>query len=400
MKDRVLERFLRYVAIPSASDAESTSYPSTECQRAMLDELARELVLMGCTEVNQDRWGYVTATIPATDGMQNEPVIGLLAHVDTSPDMSGSGVKPQITPNYDPEQPIKLGTSGYELSATEFAELALFRGQTLITTDGTTLLGADDKAGVAEIMCAAEHLILNPHIAHGKIRLGFTPDEEIGRGVDHFDTQSFGADFAYTVDSGMVGAFEYENFNAAKAVIEITGKNIHPGYAKDRMVNALDIACHIHSMMPSYQRPQNTEGREGFYHLHSMSGTVEHARLEYIIRDHDREQFELKKDKIKRIVGSQTQARITIEDQYYNMYDILAQHESVIQRALQAIRKAGIEPLVTPIRGGTDGSRLSFMGLPCPNIFTGGMNPHSRFEYVPLESMKAAVDVIINLVSV
>lgn len=400
MKNSVKERFLRYVAIETTSDPSGVEYPSTKCQFDLLHILRDELLSIGCTEVAIDRWGYLTATIQATPGYDDEPVIGLLAHVDTSPDMSGCNVKPQIIENYDPSRPIKLGSSGFELNATDFEELSLFAGQTLITTDGTTLLGADDKAGVAEIITAAEYIISHPEISHGKIRIGFTPDEEIGHGVDHFDVDSFGADFAYTIDSGLEGSMEYENFNAAKAIITIVGKNIHPGYAKGRMVNALDVACHIHSMTPAYARPQNTEDREGFLHLHTMCGTVERATMEYIIRDHDREQFERKKELLSKIVATQSSATIVLEDQYYNMYEVLSHHQHVIERASQAIRLSGISPRITPIRGGTDGARLSFMGLPCPNIFTGGMNPHSRLEYVSVEAMARAVQVIINIVTV
>lgn len=288
MKDKLLERFLRYVDIHTASDPESTCYPSTECQHALLDMLAVELRQIGCTDVSKDSYGYVTATIEATEGYEDEPTIGFLAHVDTSPDMSGRGVRPQVVCNFDPSVALPLGQSGYALRVSEFPELEFFRGHTIITTDGTTLLGADDKAGVAEIVTAAEYLILHPDFAHGRIRIGFTPDEEVGRGVDHFDVERFGADFAYTVDSGIEGAMEYENFNAAKATITITGRNIHPGYAKGRMINALDVAVAIHAQTDPAARPGATEGREGFVHLHSLCGTVDEARMEYIIRDHDR----------------------------------------------------------------------------------------------------------------
>ncbi|MEG1588982.1 MAG: peptidase T [Mucinivorans sp.] len=400
MKDRLLERFMRYVAFETTSAEESENFPSTAGQLLLLDALADELRHLGCTDVERDEWGYVMATIAPTANHQDEKVIGLLAHVDTSPDMSGRGVKPQIHHNYDPTHPLQLGTSEYYLDSTEFAELRLLTSHTLITTDGTTLLGADDKAGVAEIMTAAEYIIQHPQIAHGKIRICFTPDEEVGRGVDHLDLAKFGADYGYTIDSGAEGAFEYENFNAAKALITICGLNIHPGYAKDKMVNALDIACHIHSMVPVHQRPVNTEGREGFFHLHSLSGTVDHATMEYIIRDHDRELFELKKTILARIVATQPAASLTLGDQYYNMYEVLSEHPDVIDRALGAMRRVGVSPVVSPIRGGTDGSRLSFMGLPCPNIFTGGGNMHSRYEYVSVDSMERAVGVIVELVAV
>ncbi|MEG0602853.1 MAG: peptidase T, partial [Mucinivorans sp.] len=359
---------------------------------------ARELQEIGCSQVERDEWGYLTATIEASDGHQADQVIGLLAHVDTSPDMTGSDVVAQVHPNYNPQQALRLGESQYYLRSEEFPELLALAGHTLITTDGTTLLGADDKAGVAEIVTAAEYLINHPELKHGKIRLGFTPDEEVGRGVDHFDVARFGANFAYTIDSGAEGSFEYENFNAAKATITITGRNIHPGYAKGKMVNALETACRIHAMVPGYQKPENTEGREGFYHLVGLSGTVESAQMEYIIRDHDREMFEHKKEILFRIVNSQSGAQVVFEDQYYNMKEVLCDEQPIIDRALMAMHSVGVRPCVQPIRGGTDGARLSFMGLPCPNLFTGGGNMHSRFEYVSLDSMERAVCVIVEIV--
>lgn len=400
MKSSLLERFLRYTSIETTSHYTSGSYPSTPTQLIFMDMLADELRALGCHEVSRDEWGYLTATIPATAGFENEPAIGFLAHVDTSPDMSGRDVKAIVHPNYDPREPLALGTSGYVLDSAEFEELRPLQGHTLITTDGTTLLGADDKAGVAAIVTAAEYLLANPEIKHGKIRLGFTPDEEVGRGVDHFDVDKFGAAYAYTIDSGALGCLEYENFNAARAVVHATGLNIHPGYAKDKMVNALGIVCHIHAMIPAYQRPETTEGRDGFFHLQKLCGTVESATAEYIIRDHDKEQFERKKELLTRIVATQAHATIEIEDQYYNMYEVLKDHPRVIERAERAMLAAGVEPRVTAIRGGTDGSRLSFMGLPCPNIFTGGGNMHSRYEYASLDEMAKAVEVIANIATV
>ena len=342
----------------------------------MLRDLAEEMKQLGMVEVSMDKNGYVMGTIPASKGKENAPVIGFISHVDTSPDMSGHDIKPQIIECY---------------------------GHTLIHTDGTTLLGADDKAGVAEIMTAAEYLLSHPEVEHGKIRIGFTPDEEIGRGVDFFDVKAFGAQFAYTVDGGMEGELEYENFNAASAKIRIQGKNIHPGYAKDKMINALQVACEINSMLPVAQRPEHTEGYEGFYHLVGLNGTVEEAEISYIIRDHDRAKFEAKKHYLQGIVALLTEKwgagviNLQLKDQYYNMREMVEPHPEVIDKALAAMKEAGVEPIVRPIRGGTDGSRLSYMGLPCPNLFTGGMNFHGKFEYCSLTTMKRAMQVIINL---
>lgn len=404
MKDRLLERFLRYVLYDTTSDPASDSYPSTACQLRLLNDLTAELAQIGCTDVGIDEWGYVTATVEASAGCENEPTIGLFAHVDTSPDMSGTEVKAQVHDNYNPSLELKLNEQ-YSLDVQKFPELRMFAGHTLITTDGTTLLGADDKAGVAQIMTAAEWLIENPDVRHGRVRICFTPDEEIGRGVDHFDVAAFGADFAYTIDSGVEGSMEWENFNAAGATVEIFGRNFHPGYAKDRMINALQVAINIHIMLPIWERPEKTDGMAGFFHLHAMSGDVEHARMEYLIRDHDRQEFERKKSRLAELVkdvnekcGEQV-ARLTVADQYYNMGDVIARTPEVVERARTAIVGAGLTPRVEPIRGGTDGARLSWMGLPCPNIFTGGMNPHSRFEYASLDSMEKAVHTIINLVS-
>lgn len=403
MRDRLLERFLRYVGYDTTSDPTSDSYPSTARQLRLLSDLTAELATIGCTDVGIDEWGYVTATIEASAGCEGEPTIGLFAHVDTSPDMSGTDVKAQVHDNYDPSRELKLNEQ-YSLDVDRFEELRMFAGHTLITTDGTTLLGADDKAGVAEVVTAAEWLIGNPDVRHGRVRICFTPDEEIGRGVDHFDVTAFGADFAYTIDSGVEGSLEWENFNAAGAVVEIRGRNFHPGYAKDRMINALQVAINIHIMLPVWERPERTEGRAGFFHLHSMGGDVEHARMEYLIRDHDREEFERKKSRLTGLVkevnakyGEQV-AMLTVTDQYYNMGDVVARTPNIVERARAAIVESGLTPRVEAIRGGTDGARLSWMGLPCPNIFTGGMNPHSRFEYASLDSMEKAVHTIINLV--
>ena len=395
------ERFLKYVALDTQSCEESESYPSTDKQRVLLDLLADEMRALGLQEVTVDAWGYAMGSIPATPGFEQSPVLGLIAHVDTSPDMSGCGVKPRVIENYDGSD-IRLNGE-LTMRVEDFPELRDFVGHTLIHTDGTTLLGADDKAGVAEIMTAAEYLLAHPEVKHGKIRIGFTPDEEVGRGVDFFDVRAFGADFAYTVDGGMEGELEYENFNAASAKIDIQGRNVHPGYAKNKMVNALDVACELQGLLPAAERPQYTEGYEGFYHCVGLNGTVEKASVSYIIRDHDAEKFEQKKvfmwacvDLLKKKYGDGV-LTLTLKDQYFNMRKMVEPHPQVIDKALRAMEMAGVNPIVRPIRGGTDGARLSFMGLPCPNLFTGGMNFHGKFEYCSLTTMHKAVQVILNL---
>ena len=395
------ERFLKYVAINTRSDENSETFPSTAVQWDLLNALVEEMKLLGLEDVTIDKYGYAMGTIPATKGKENAPVIGFLAHVDTAPDMSGENVRPRIIENYDGEDIVL--NNALTMKVAEFPELKRFIGHTLIHTDGTTLLGADDKAGVAEIMTAAEYLMAHPEIEHGKIRIGFTPDEEIGRGVDFFDVKAFGADFAYTMDGGYEGELEYENFNAASAKIAIQGRNVHPGYAKNKMINAIEVACELNNMVPAIERPQYTEGYEGFYHCIGLNGTVENATISYIIRDHDAEKFEQKKVWMWDIVGMLNKKygagtlTLTLKDQYYNMRKMVEPHPQVINNALAAMRDAGVEPLVRPIRGGTDGARLSFMGLPCPNIFAGGMNFHGKFEYCSLNSMEKAVKVIINI---
>lgn len=395
------DRFLKYVSYDTQSSEESSTFPSTDKQLVLLHDLAEEMKQLGMVEVSMDKNGYVMGTIPASKGKENAPVIGFISHVDTSPDMSGHDIKPQVIECYDGGD-IRLNQR-LTMRVEDFPELSFFKGHTLIHTDGTTLLGADDKAGVAEIMTAAEYLLSHPEVEHGKIRIGFTPDEEIGRGVDFFDVKAFGAQFAYTVDGGMEGELEYENFNAASAKIRIQGKNIHPGYAKDKMINALQVACEINSMLPVAQRPEHTEGYEGFYHLVGLNGTVEEAEISYIIRDHDRAKFEAKKHYLQGIVALLTEKwgagviNLQLKDQYYNMREMVEPHPEVIDKALAAMKEAGVEPIVRPIRGGTDGSRLSYMGLPCPNLFTGGMNFHGKFEYCSLTTMKRAMQVIINL---
>ena len=395
------ERFLKYVAINTRSDENSETFPSTAAEWDLLNALVEEMKLLGLEDVSIDKYGYAMGTIPATKGKEGAPVIGFLAHVDTAPDMSGENVRPRIIESYDGKDIVL--NNALTMKVADFPELTKFIGHTLIHTDGTTLLGADDKAGIAEIMTAAEYLMAHPEIEHGKIRIGFTPDEEIGRGVDFFDVKAFGADFAYTMDGGYEGELEYENFNAAGAKIAIQGRNVHPGYAKNKMINAIEVACELNSLIPAVERPQFTEGYEGFYHCIGLNGTVENATISYIIRDHDFEKFEKKKSWMYDVVGmlnnkyGQGTLTLTLKDQYYNMRKMVEPHPQVIDIALAAMRDADVEPIVRPIRGGTDGARLSFMGLPCPNIFAGGMNFHGKFEYCSLNSMEKSVKVIINI---
>lgn len=400
-KERLVERFLRYVAVDTQSDPESETFPSTAKQLTLLNLLLEEMLIMGLADVEIDPHGYVTGTIPATPGCEQKPVIGFISHVDTSPDMTGVEIKPQFVYDYDGED-IRLNES-LTMRVAEFPELSFFKGHTLITTDGTTLLGADDKAGIAEIMTAAEYLMAHPEIPHGTVRIGFTPDEEVGRGVDFFDVENFGANFAYTVDGGFEGELEYENFNAASAKIAVQGRNIHPGYAKDKMINALQVICEINALLPAAQRPEHTEEYDGFYHLVGMNGTVEQASSEYIIRDHSREKFEAKKSYLQSVVNLLEEKygkgviSLTVKDQYYNMREMVEPHPEVIGRAEKAMRLAGVVPVVRPIRGGTDGSRLSYMGLPCPNLFTGGMNFHGKFEYCSVDTMCRACKMLVHL---
>nr|WP_315031054.1 peptidase T [uncultured Porphyromonas sp.] len=403
VRQSLLDRFLSYVAIDTQSDPKSTSYPSTEKQLTLLRLLHDQLLELGVTSVSLEPKGYVLAQIPATAGYEDRPALGLIAHVDTSPDFSGQDVRPQIIEDYAGEA-IPLGTTA-TLSAREFPELMELLGHTLITTDGTTLLGADDKAGVAEIMEAVRYIMAHPELPHGKICIGFTPDEEIGAGVEHFDVKKFGADFAFTVDGGREGELEYENFNAASAKVVATGRSIHPGYAKGKLVNAIEVIYLLHASLPHYARPEFTEGYEGFYHLTHFSGDVEHAEAEYIIRDHDRGLFEEKKTYLEQIAAEINAAykrpviQVEIKDSYYNMYDQVAPHAEMIERAKQAMAQAGVTPLISPIRGGTDGARLSYMGLPCPNLFTGGANFHGKYEYASLDTMCRAVETLVHLVT-
>ena len=401
--ENILDRFLRYVAYDTQSDPESESQPSTQKQLILLEVLAEELRQLGLQDAAMDEYGYVMATIPSNIN-KKVPTVGFIAHVDTAPDMSGANIKPQIIKNYDGGDILLSKESGLKLAITDFPELPMYKGQTIITTDGTTLLGADDKAGVAEIMSAVEYLVAHPEIKHGTIKIGFTPDEEIGRGVDKFDVKKFGADYAYTFDGGMVGELEYENFNAAGAKIFVQGRNIHPGYAKDKMLNAILIATELNAMLPANERPEFTTGYEGFFHIIRLDGTVEEASIQYIIRDHDRKKFEEKKELMKRCVEFINQrygegvCKLDMKDQYYNMREMVEPHYHIVEVAFKAMQQAGVEPIVKPIRGGTDGARLSFMDLPCPNIFAGGHNFHGKYEYIPLESMEKAKEVLLNIV--
>lgn len=402
MRNEIIERFTSYVQLDTQSNEDSTTCPSTSGQLVLAQKLAEELKAIGLTEVNIDANGYLMATLPSNSDKQ-VPVIGFLAHLDTATDFTGAGVKPQIVENYDGGDIILNEALSIVLSPQAFPELASYKGHTLITTDGTTLLGADDKAGIAEIMTAMDYLVKHPEIKHGKIRVAFTPDEEIGRGPHKFDVASFGAKFAYTMDGGPVGELQYESFNAAAAKITINGTNVHPGTAKGKMVNSLKIAMELNGRLPAEEAPEHTDGRDGFYHLLSMEGDVEETRLYYIIRDFDRDVFERRKENLRGIIkGLQSQygeqsIMLDMYDQYYNMKDKIEPVKQIIDIAKQAMDKLGIEPLIQPIRGGTDGSQLSYMGLPTPNIFAGGENFHGKFEYVSVEAMEKAAQVIVEI---
>ncbi len=398
----LLERFLRYVKIDTRSDPNSNTTPSTEKQWVLARLIAEELKSIGMQEVRLDEHAYIMATLPSN--VDHEvPTIGFIAHFDTSPDFTAEGVNPQIVEDYDGTDILLNEKEDIVLSPKDFEDLLLYKNQTLITTDGTTLLGADDKAGVAEIVTAMEYLIQHSEIKHGKIRVGFTPDEEIGRGARKFDVEKFDADWAYTMDGSHVGELEYENFNAAEARVYIKGKTAHPGPAKGKMINSMLIAQEFIASLPKHEIPQETEGREGFYHLTSMSGNCEESHLEYIIRDHDMEKFEGRKQLMLTIADGlnkkheMERVQVTLTDQYFNMREKIEPKMHLVEIAGQAMKNLGIVPIIKPIRGGTDGSQLSFMGLPCPNIFAGGLNFHGRYEYVPLESMEKAVQVIVEI---
>lgn len=402
MKQDILDRFLKYISIDTQSDENSETTPSTEKQFNLAKVLVEEMTEMGLQNVSLDENGYIMGTLPSNTD-KKVPVIGFISHMDTSPDMPGDASTACIIENYQGEN-IVLNEEGVTLSPKDFSEMLEYVGQTLIVTDGTTLLGADDKAGISEIMTAMDYLVKHPEVKHGEIRIGFTPDEEIGRGVDKFDVAKFNAEFAYTLDGGGIGELEYENFNAASAKIHIQGRNIHPGYAKNKMMNAILMATEFNAMLPVNERPEFTQDYEGFYHVVKIEGSVEKAYLQYIIRDHDREKFEDKKVFIQQVTdfmniryGENTFV-LELKDQYYNMREKVEPVYHVVETAREAMEQLGIVPKIIPIRGGTDGSRLSYMGLPCPNIFAGGHNFHGKFEYVPLESMVKASEVIIKIV--
>ena len=401
--EQLIDRFLRYVSVDTQSNPESESQPSTAKELDLLKMLKDELEAMG-VEAELDEYGYVMATIPSNCG-KDVPAVGFIAHVDTAPDASGKDIKPQIIKDYDGGDIALKGVEGLYLKVEDFPEMKDYEGQTLMTTDGTTLLGADDKAGVAEIMDAVQYIIEHPELKHGKICIGFTPDEEIGRGVVKFDVEKFGADYAYTMDGGAVGELEYENFNAASASVKIQGSNLHPGYAKGKMKNAILIGMELNSLLPVEQRPEYTCGYEGFFHIIGFNGSVEEATFSYIIRDHDMDLYEKRKqtmqecvDFINRKYGEGT-ASVEIKHQYYNMRKMVEPHYHIIEKAVKAMEMEGIKPRIQPIRGGTDGANLSFKGLPCPNIFAGGHNFHGKLEFVPLESMIKASKVILNIIS-
>lgn len=400
--EQIKDRFLKYVQIDTQSDPESQSTPSTAKQWDLARLLAKELEEIGLEDVSIDENAYIMASLPS-NVRQEVPTIGFVSHFDTSPDYSGSGVKPMIHENYQGQDLILSEKNNIVLSPSYFDDMLLYKGQTLITTDGSTLLGADDKAGIAEIVTAMEYLIQHPEIKHGKIRVAFTPDEEIGRGAHKFDVEKFGADWAYTMDGSQVGELEYENFNAAGATVTIHGKIVHPGYAKGKMINSMLIASEFIQKLPKKEIPQETEGYEGFFHLQQMKGEVEHTRLDYIVRDHDMELFEERKKEMIKVAedlnekhGAKT-IEVEIKDQYFNMREKVEPVMHIVEVAREAMEELGIEPIVKPIRGGTDGSQLSYMGLPCPNIFAGGHNFHGRYEYVPLESMIKAAEVIVKI---
>lgn len=399
----ITDRFLKYVSFLTTSDDKTKMTPSTPGQMIFAKYLAEELKTLGLSDVDLDKNGYVMATLPANCD-KAIPTIGFIAHLDTSPDMSGRHVKPHIVKKYNGGDILLNEDALIVLETEKYPEILQYKDQDIIVTDGTTLLGSDDKAGIAEIVSAMEYLIAHPEIKHGKIRIAFTPDEEIGQGADHFDVKKFGAEWAYTMDGGAIGELEYENFNAASAKITFNGLNVHPGYAHHKMRNSMRIAQQFVTMLPRHETPEHTEGYEGFYHLVEMCGTVEKSTLEYIIRDFDRDRFESRKKEMLHLVNKinaefgEDSASIEIKDQYYNMREMIEPVMHIIDLASEAMKEVGVTPKIKPIRGGTDGARLSFMGLPCPNIFAGGHNFHGRFEYLPIQSMEKAMQVIIKIV--
>ena len=402
----IIDRFISYVIIDTESDPNSDTTPSTKKQWDLANKLVEELKTIGMQDVTIDDKSYIMATLPSN--VDHEvPTIGFISHFDTTPDFTGANIKPQIVRNYDGKDIILNAEQNIVLSPSYFKDLLLYKGQTLITTDGTTLLGADDKAGITEIVTAMEFLIKNPEIKHGKIRIGFTPDEEIGRGAHHFDVEKFGADWAYTMDGSQVGELEYENFNAASAKITFKGKSVHPGYAKGKMINSMLIANDFISKLPADETPEETRGYEGFFHVHHLNGSIEETVLELIIRDHNKKKFAKRKELIEKITKKinkkfakqfgQDIVIAEIKDQYYNMKEKVLPVKHIVDIAEKAMVEVGIKPLIKPIRGGTDGCQLSYKGLPCPNIFAGGHNFHGKYEYVPVESMQKAVEVIVKI---
>ncbi|WP_270941460.1 peptidase T [Romboutsia lituseburensis] len=400
MKQKVVERFLKYVAFDTTADPKNSNCPSSEGQRVFANYLVEELKGLGLTDANVDENSYIMATLKGnTEGVDT---IGFISHLDTAPDVTGKDVKPRIVENYDGKDIVLNEELNIVTKVSDYPEITKFVGEDLIVTDGTTLLGADDKAGIAEIVTAIEYLVSNPEIKHGDIKIGFTPDEEIGRGADLFDVEKFGAKYAYTIDGGIEGELQYENFNAAGATITIQGRNVHPGASKNKMINALHIAAEISEKFPANERPETTEGYEGFYHLNDINGNVEKASMVYIIRDHDNEKFESRKDYMQETINKLNEkydGRITLDlnDQYFNMKEKVEPVKFIVDIAQDAMNEVGINPLVLPIRGGTDGARLSFMGLPCPNIFTGGLNFHSKNECIPVRSMEKCAELIVKI---
>ncbi|KUK95852.1 MAG: Tripeptide aminopeptidase [Anaerolineaceae bacterium 46_22] len=399
----VISRFIRYIKIDTQSARKSDTFPSTQKQLELAKLLEQELKELGLKDAAIDEFGYVTATLPANTDQKDLPIIGFLAHMDTSPDLSGENVDLQFIEDYDGGTVVLNAEKNITMSPDEFPALKKYIGKTLITTDGTTLLGADNKAGIAEIMTAVEYLLAHPEIKHGTIKIGFTPDEEVGHGVDYFDVEKFGADFAYTIDGGEIGEVQYENFNAAGVEVTIHGRNVHPGKAKMKMRNALLIGMEFNELLPVFERPEFTENYEGFYHLYEINGTVEEAAMAYIIRDHDSEKFEVKKRLIQKAADfinekyGERVIELTLEDQYYNMREMVEPHPEIMKIAVEAVKSVGVTPLIIPVRGGTDGSRLSYMGLPTPNIFTGGHYFHGKYEFIPTFAMEKAVETLVAI---
>lgn len=404
MQTTVLEKFLRYIAVDTMSEPEKETIPSTEKQKDLAKMLAEELKSMGANEVKMDEHGYVYGTIPATCTDKKIPVLGFIAHMDTAPAYSGANVKPQIVKNYDGGTILMNQDTGLSMGPEQYPDLLRYVGQDLITTDGTSLLGADDKAGVAEIMALAQYLLEHPEIPHGEIKVGFTPDEEVGRGAELFDIEGFGADVAYTVDGGRLGELEYENFNGASGKVIVNGLSIHPGTSKGRMKNAILMAMEFQNMLPVFDNPMYTEDYEGFFHLSDISGTVEKVMMDYIIRDHDWDKFQEKKIYMQRVVDYMNQKygqgtiELLMKDSYYNMKEKLKDHMYLIDIARSAMEEMEIEPVITPIRGGTDGAVLSYRGLPCPNLCTGGHNFHGKFEYISVQALEKVTELLCTIV--